>query len=137
MKEIIVHTVPLKILGTLVVTRFDHPGHEPDYRWEVQDDDGSVLDFHDWDYPTATDALRSGLFHSERTAAALEGNDPTVCKTGDMLEALRKGVDNPNEMADIDRIMNDFIFIRDDHSTDMVRELLIDLLEQHKGEASQ
>ena len=118
MKEIIVHTVPLKILGTLVVTRFDHPGHEPDYR-------------------TATDALRSGLFHSERTAAALEGNDPTVCKTGDMLEALRKGVDNPNEMADIDRIMNDFIFIRDDHSTDMVRELLIDLLEQHKGEASQ
>jgi|TARA_R100001039_G_C1848038_1_gene108147 hypothetical protein len=137
MKETIVHTIPLKILGTLVVARFDYPGHEPDYRWEIQDDEGSVLASHDWDYPTDAAALRSGLFHSERMAAPLPGDDPTVCKTGDMLEALRKGVSNPNEMPDIDRIMSNFISIRDDHSTNMARELLMNLLEHHKNEAAQ
>lgn len=132
MKEATVHTIPLKILGTLVVARFDYPDHEPDYRWEIQDDEGSVLASHDWDYPTDAAALRSGLFHSERMAAPLPGDDPTVCKTGDMLEALRKGVSNPNEMPEIDRILSDFVFAGDEHSADMARELLFELLTHYK-----
>ena len=60
-------------------------------------------------------------------------SDKMTCSTGDMVEAMRYALRDPNEGAEIDRIMRDFLFIGDEHSTDMARELLFEMLEHYKG----
>ncbi len=63
--------------------------------------------------------------------------DKTVFKNGDMLEALRYGLRDPNEGHEIDRTLLEFVFVGDDHSTDMARELLLELLTHYKKGAAQ
>lgn len=63
--------------------------------------------------------------------------DKTVFKNGDMLEALRYGLRDPNEGHEIDRTFLEFVFVGDDHSADMARELLLELLTHYKKGAEQ
>lgn len=65
MKTMTVHTIPLEVLGTVIVERIDFDDGATVYRWEVRDDDGSVLSFHDWEYPSDVAALRAALNHSD------------------------------------------------------------------------
>lgn len=58
--------------------------------------------------------------------------DKTVFKNGDMLEALRYGLRDPNEGHVIDRTLMEFVFDGDEHSVDMARELLLELLTHYK-----
>lgn len=61
----------------------------------------------------------------------------TIYRNGDMAKALRHGLRDFNEAPDIDRILMDFVFKLDRHNVDMARELLFEMLENYKRDATQ